>query len=162
MNRLISSANRVTLVAVTTLISILSSLSIFYVLYGFLGVDIRPSEMMVGVLAPLLIASSVTWFLYGLIKKLEQLEQELRNSITREKEDVYLATIHGSQHITNNLLNGLILIDMEINKHPDFDQESKRQFEELLKDSRKLMTQLSSVDDINAEKIRKSVAPGEQ
>lgn len=154
-----SSASKWTLIAVTTLFSITASLCIFYVLYGFLGVEIRKSELMVGVLAPLLIAFVCSWYLVGLIKKLEFLEKELRNSITKEREEIYLATIHGAQHITNNLLNGLILIGLEIDKHPEFDEKRRQQFFDLIDDSKSLISQLSSVDDINAEKIRKSVAP---
>jgi len=159
MNKYFSSSARLPLVAITTLISIAASLCIFYILYGWLGIEVRKSEIMVGILAPLLIASACSWYLVGLIKKLELLETELRNSITKEKEEIYLATIHGAQHITNNLLNGLILIGMEIDKHSDFDPERRRQYFDLIESSKNLIQQLSSVDDINADKIRKSVAP---
>lgn len=159
MIRFISATSRLPLVALTTLVSIAASLCIFYILYGWLGIEIRKSEILVGILAPLLIASACSWYLVGLIKRLELLEKELRNSITKEKEDIYLATIHGAQHITNNLLNGLILIGMEIDEHPDFDEKRRRQYFEMIEDSRKLISQLSSVDDINADEIRKSVAP---
>lgn len=159
MNRLIRSSSKLSLVAGTTLFSIVTSLSIFYVLYGILDVPIRRSEILVGILAPLLIASFVSWYLYGLIKELERLEQELRHSITKEKEEVYLATIHGAQHITNNLLHGLILIEMEIQKHPAFDPKRKRQFHDLVAESQVLMRQLSSVDAIEAQTIREAVAP---
>ena len=87
------------------------------------------------------------------------LEGQLRNSITKEKEDVYLATINGAQHITNNLLHGLILIAIEIDKHPEFDTKRKRQFNDLIEGSKKLMGNLSSVDEICPQKIRNSVAP---
>ena len=159
MNQWIASANRLTLVAITTLLCIFISLTIQYLLYSWLDVEMRPAEIGIGILAPLLIASAVTWYLFGLIKKLEKLEIELRHSISKEKEEIYLATINGAQHVTNNLLNGLTLVEMEIRNHPTFNQEAKEHFIELRTNSKELMQQLSSVDEIQPDKIRKSVAP---
>ncbi len=159
MNQWIASTNRLTLVVITTLCCIFISLTIQYFLYNWLAVEMRPAEIGIGILAPLLIASAVTWYLFGLIKKLEKLEIELRHSISKEKEEVYLATINGAQHITNNLLNGLTLVDMEIRNHPTFNQEAKAHFNELRTNSKTLMQQLSSVDEIHPDKIRKAVAP---
>jgi len=146
-------------VAITTVISILWSQLIVYLLYGFMGVGVRRSEVILCVVAPLVIASIISWYLYGLIKKLEMLEGQLKNSITKEREEIYLATIHGAQHITNNLLHGLFLIAIEIDKHPEFDIKRKDQFNDLIKESKKLMGNLSSVDEICPDKIRSSVAP---
>mgnify|MGYP001267714014 CR=1 FL=1 len=159
MGSYLASKNKLTLVAMTTLCSVLASLLILYLFYTVLGVGIRASELLVATLAPLIIATIVSGHFGGMIKRLESLEEPLRESICKEKEAVYLATIHGSQHITNNLLNGLLLIDMEIKKLPTFDSRVKRLFLGSIEDSKRLLDKLSSVEKIDPEEIRNSVAP---
>lgn len=124
-----------------------------------MDVPIRYSEIIAGICAPLCIASVVTWYLYGLIKRLDALEQKLRQRITREKEDVYLATIHGAQHVVNNLLNGLMLVDMELENHPSFNKTVLSMFHDMLSESKQLIEDLSSVKRINPKTIKASVAP---
>lgn len=122
-----------------------------------MGVTIRQYEVILATVAPLIIASFVAWYLYGLLKKLEQLEGELRSSISKEKEAIYLASIHSSQHVINNLLNQLQLVGLEIEKHPQFDKEVTTLFEGMLGEAKDLMIQLSSVKKIDAEEIEQSV-----
>ena len=78
----------------------------------------------------------------------------------KEKEKIYLATIHGAQHITNNLLNELQLVKFEIRRHKDFDLETAKMFDEMLLEADELMKQLSAVRMIDEENIKKSVSPG--
>lgn len=85
MRRIISKHNRVTLAMVITLVSVLSSLSILLVGYSLFSVEIRFSEIAIGIIAPLLIAPSVTWFLFGLLKELDLLEKEMRNMATYDQ-----------------------------------------------------------------------------
>jgi len=80
-------------------------------------------------------------------------------AIQEEKENIYVATIHGAQHIINNLLNQLSLIKLEIKKHPDFDSEKADMFNKMLSEASELINKLSSVEDINEDAIRKSVYP---
>jgi hypothetical protein len=152
---------RMTLVAVTTIISIFASLSIIYIAYHLMGVEIRRYELVIGITAPLLIASPITWYLYGLLKRLNALEEELRNSISKEKEAIYLASILGAQHVINNLLNQLKLVEMEINKQPNFDKEIAALFVDMLAEASGLMNKLSSVKEIEADAIKRSVDPGD-
>ena len=112
MSRTIRSHNRLTLVLITTLVCVFLALLIVFIGYKLMDDEIRKTTILMAVIAPLLIASTVCWYLYGLIKKLEELELELRQRITKEKEEVYFATIRGAQHVVNNLLNGLILVDI--------------------------------------------------
>jgi len=76
-----------------------------------------------------------------------------------EKEKIYLATISGAQHITNNLLNELKVVMFEIENHPSFDQEVVLMFEDMLAEAPTLMKHLSTVEKIDDETIRKSVHP---
>lgn len=159
MSRTIRSHNRLTLVLITTLVCVFLALLIVFIGYKLMDDEIRKTTILMAVIAPLLIASTVCWYLYGLIKKLEELELELRQRITKEKEEVYFATIRGAQHVVNNLLNGLILVDMEIGKHPTFNKETSALFHEMLYESKKLIDKLSSVELITPESIKKSVEP---
>ena len=70
-----------------------------------------------------------------------------------------MATIFGAQHITNNLLNELQLVDIEIKNHPDFDKEIVSMFEDMLSETNLLMKQLSEVQNIDEEVIKKAVYP---
>lgn len=152
--------NRTTLVLLTTSLSIVATLFVVFIGYKLMGVKVRETEIFIGIIAPLLIASTVTWYLYGLIKKLKALEEKLRDSISKEKEDIYLATIQGAQHITNNLLNELQLVEFEIKKHPDFDKEVANLFRGMLDEAKNLIINLSSVKHIDATEIKDSVHPG--
>ena len=149
---------RVTLVFATTIISILASLSIMYIIYYLMGVEVRIYELVIGITAPLLIAASISWYLYGLLKRLNTLEEELRQSISKEKEAIYLASIIGAQHVTNNLLNQLQLVELEINKQPSFDKEIAKCFVDMQAEANGLMKKLSSVKEIEADEIKRSVS----
>lgn len=77
--------------------------------------------------------------------------------VQKEKQAVYYATIHGAQHITNNLLNQLTLIENEISDHPDFDQDVVSMFHQMMKESSNLIDRLSSVEKMDAEIIKQSI-----
>jgi len=159
MNNFTHKYSRMTLMSVTTVISIISSVVILYLIYQLLGAKVQTSELVYGISAPLLIASPITWYLYGLLKRLNALEEELRNSISREKEKIYMASITSAQLVINNLLNQLALVDLEIKNHPKFSKETSEQYKEMLAEAAELMKQLSSVDQIDADEIKRSVSP---
>jgi len=150
---------RMTLVVATTIISIVASLSIMYIVYQLMGVEVRSYELVIGTIAPLLIASPISWFLYGLLKRLSALEEELRQSISKEKETIYLASILSAQHVINNLLNQLKLVELEVSKQPNFDKETAALFSDMLVEADGLMKKLSSVKEIEADEIKRSVDP---
>lgn len=83
----------------------------------------------------------------------------VRQNIEREKRKIYLATIKSAQHITNNLLNQLMIIQFEIDKHPTFDKEVISMFDEMIKEANILMKDLSNVKNISDENIIQSVYP---
>lgn len=150
---------RSSLVSLTTLFCTVATLLFIFVGYKLMGVKVRETEIFIGTISSLVIASTVSWYLFGLIKKLEALEKKLRDSISKEKEDIYLATIQGAQHITNNLLNELQLVKFEIKKHPDFDKQVENMFSGMLAEAKKLIKDLSSVKHIDATEIKHSVYP---
>jgi len=78
MRHLINKFNRLVLVIATTVFSVFCSLLLLFIIYQLLGVEIRPSEILAATLAPLLIASSVTYYLFGLLKELNFLEKKMR------------------------------------------------------------------------------------
>jgi hypothetical protein len=159
MDKVLKKYNRLTLTALTTLLVVIVSLLFVFFGYKLIGVELRNTEIFFAFFVPLLIASTINWYIYGLIKRLEQLETELRESITKEKENVYLATIHGAQHVTNNLLNGLQLVTLEIENHPSFDKTTLDLFSEMQEEARGLIESLSSVKQVSPETILKSVNP---
>lgn len=83
----------------------------------------------------------------------------LHHKMKKEKEKIYLATIHGAQHITNNLLNELKVVELEIENHPEFDKEVSSMFNDMVVEANTLIKDLSSVGDIEDEAIRKSIYP---
>lgn len=76
-----------------------------------------------------------------------------------EKEKIYLATIYGAEHITNNLLNKLKLVELEIENHPGFDSTVRELFNEMMLESALLMKRLSSVEKVDVDAIKGSVYP---
>ncbi len=78
MKSVIQNHSRISLVIVTTLLTILSTLLIVFVCYNIMGVPVRQTEILVGVVAPLLIASTFTWYLFGVLKQLEQALSKVR------------------------------------------------------------------------------------
>ncbi len=89
----------------------------------------------------------------------EQAARDILRNTEKEKQLIYKATIHGAQHITNNLLNQLKLVEMEIEKHPDFDSDVVASFDTMMSEANSLMQELSSVDSMDEESITLSVYP---
>lgn len=77
----------------------------------------------------------------------------------REKENIFRATVHSTQHILNNLLNQLTLVKLEIDKCPTFNDKTRKQFAAMTKEASELLEKLSSVEEIEAQKIKDSVSP---
>lgn len=157
--KLVNNYNQLKFVIATTSLCVVASLLILVIGYNLMGVEIRSIEILFSITAPLFIVSMVTWFLYGLIKKLDYTERQLRYQMIQDKQEEYLATINGAQHVINNLMNGFILINLEIDKHLLFNQQILKLFLKLQDDSIKLMKELSSVSRIEPKVIRRYVAP---
>ena len=85
------------------------------------------------------------------LKMMHQAEKE------QEKKAIYLATMQSAQHITNNLLNQLMLVKREIGKHKDFDPKVAASLDTMTEEAGRLLQSLSSVEDIEAEQITQSI-----
>lgn len=83
----------------------------------------------------------------------------LNQKIEKEKEMIYLATINGAQHITNNLLNQLQYIELEIKSHPELKKDISIMLSDILSEAKILINNLSSVENIEDESIRRSIYP---
>ncbi len=124
MRHLISKYSRLKLVIITTLFAVLLTKLMLYIGYNAFDVEVRFSEEVISLLAPVIIASSVTWFLFDLIKKLDKLEKNMRyiatydpltNTLTRkvffEKTEYLLkASQRSSQEIV------IMMIDIDFFK----------------------------------------------
>lgn len=100
------------------------------------------------------------WITAILIVNWKNTEQQVLNLVVKadkEKEKIYLATIFGAQHITNNLLNQLQMVEMEITNHPEFDEHTKIMFKKMLLEADTLMKDLSAVEVIEADSIKQSI-----
>jgi hypothetical protein len=86
----------------------------------------------------------------------------IKNNFAKGKEEIYLATIHSSQHIVNNMLSQLQYIKCVIDAHPEFNKEDVELFDEIVEEGSLLMNKLSSVKNISKESIKISVHPGNQ
>lgn len=93
------------------------------------------------------------------IYKLSDALNEIKVLKQKEKENIYRATIHGTQHILNNLLNQLYIIKREIENHPTFSKDVAGKFDSMLIEAGNLVENLSSVENVEEEEIRKSVHP---
>ncbi len=94
-------------------------------------------------------------------RNLIELEQSKMNAelANKEKLEVYRATVSGSQHIINNFLNQLQLVELEIKNHSEFDIEVIEELRQMKRKASHLLNQLSSVANVNAESIKQSVYP---
>jgi hypothetical protein len=81
----------------------------------------------------------------------------IRSQMEKEKEKIYLATIHGAQHIINNLLNQLQLIQLKTRSGEKLDEKTLRVFDEILIEANSLMHELAEVDHIDEKKIKQSI-----
>ncbi len=96
---------------------------------------------------------SLKWKIY------EQEIQHLKTEIEKEKEKVYLATIYGAEHIVNNLLNQLQVVEIEIERHPQFDKGISSMFSGMQEEAALLMKDLSAVKNIDDKAIITSITP---
>lgn len=96
-------------------------------------------------------------------KALDEIETHSRikheSEIRKEKEIIYLATIHGAQHIINNLLNELKVVEFEIENNPKFNKEVSSMFCNVLAEANTLIKDLSNVDNVDDKTIRHSISP---
>jgi small-conductance mechanosensitive channel len=90
----------------------------------------------------------VDWYL----NKLQKKEEESRL-------EVYRATVWASHHVLNNFLNKIYLIQHKAIQNGVFDEELSDMMGKMIQEAAGQLLELSQVDPIMAENIRKSVAP---
>jgi len=77
------------LVIAMTVATVLSTLLLMMIGYKIFDIEIRLSELIIGIVAPLLIAPTFTWVLFRLIKNLDFLEKKVREhtyDLQRERD----------------------------------------------------------------------------
>lgn len=76
-----------------------------------------------------------------------------------EKLKIYKAMVSSTHHILNNFLNQVQLLKITAEDTPNFDPKAIELYEETVKEATKQIKALSSIQDINENNIKKSVAP---
>jgi PAS domain S-box-containing protein len=89
----------------------------------------------------------------------DELKLEAKLNEEREKRIIYTATVRSTQHILNNMLNGMQLFKMKAQKADIFDDETKAQFEYTISQGTELVKKLSAVEVLTESNIRASVYP---
>lgn len=77
----------------------------------------------------------------------------------KAKEEIYTATVRSAQHIINNLLHQLQVVDIEAHRSSDFDPAIVSQLHEMTDEANQLMKHLSQIAEVTEENIRASVNP---
>ena len=83
MRNILNKYGKKKLIFAITLFSIVLTQLLMYIGYSLFSVDVRLSEIIIATVAPLIVASLVSWFLIDLLVKLNFMEKEMR----------YLATV---------------------------------------------------------------------
>ncbi|MDH5232041.1 MAG: hypothetical protein OEZ58_02135 [Gammaproteobacteria bacterium] len=76
-----------------------------------------------------------------------------------EKQKIFLATVHSSHHIVNNLLNQMQYFQQEAMQSHTFNQEMIELYEQSMREGESLLKRLSEVNDIDETTIINSVTP---
>lgn len=83
------------------------------------------------------------------------------NSVKKEKLEIYKAMMSSSHHIINNFLNQIQLLKLTAEDLPEFDPEVLQLYEQTVNDTKKQLSDLSSIQNIDAKTIIESVSPKE-
>jgi len=106
-----------------------------------------------------LFAIWVTAILIAVWKETRENYLELKLTREMEKEKIYVATIHGTQHIVNNLLNQLLFVKMEAENQKGLNSETIKILDDMATEAASLTKSLSEVEEMDDEKIRQSIYP---
>lgn len=85
MRNLLYKYSSLKLIVVTTTLAILLTQLLIFICYSIFSIDIRTSEIIIGIVAPLMVASSFSSFFIGLLKRLNSMETEMRNLATYDQ-----------------------------------------------------------------------------
>lgn len=78
----------------------------------------------------------------------------------REKRAVFEATVASTMHIVNNLLNQMQFFKMKAEDSDSLDRATLALYDQTMSEGKQLVEKLGAVDEIDAERIRSSVRPG--
>lgn len=88
-------------------------------------------------------------------------KQNKSNSVRKEKIEIYKAMMSSSHHIINNFLNQIQLLKLTAEELPDFDPEVLKLYEQTVNDTKKQLSDLNNIKEIDAKTIIESVFPKE-
>jgi hypothetical protein len=77
----------------------------------------------------------------------------------KEKHDIFLATVSSTQHVLRNLLNQMQLVFLEASGTHKLSDETRKLLEQSIREGKKNIDRLSSVEKMNAKTIKESVQP---
>ena len=92
---------------------------------------------------------------------ISEIREERNKVLEKEKEKriIFMATVSSTQHILNNLLNSLLLFKLKAEKADFFDDKTKAQYEQVIREGTELVKKLSSVEVLTESNIKASVYP---
>ncbi len=79
--------------------------------------------------------------------------------LEHEKYEIYRAMAQSTQHILNNFLNQMMLFELTANKIDQFPNDVKVLIKEVINNSARKVEELSNIQEISADNIRKTVFP---
>lgn len=82
MKNILYKYSRFQLVVASTIIAIIATQFLMFSSYALFSANVRTSEIIIGTIAPLVVASSFSWFFISLILKLNTMESEMRTLAT--------------------------------------------------------------------------------
>ena len=103
-----------------------------------------------------LIIPTMIFLLFALI---DQARMRKSQEIELERVKIYKAMLASTQHILNNFLNQMLLVQMAAKDTPDFDPEVLALYETIVNDASTQIEALSSITQIDEASIHKSVEP---
>jgi hypothetical protein len=82
--------------------------------------------------------------------------------VNKEKYAIYNVMAQSAQHILNNFLNQMLLFELTAADIEEFPEEVKIIIKNVIKETANKVEQLSNIEDVSVEAIRKTVFPFEQ
>lgn len=82
--------------------------------------------------------------------------------VNKEKYAIYNVMAQSAQHILNNFLNQMLLFELTAADIEEFPDEVKVIIKNVIKETANKVEQLSNIEDVSVEAIRKTVFPFEQ
>ncbi|MDH5600767.1 MAG: GGDEF domain-containing protein [Gammaproteobacteria bacterium] len=85
LRNILQKYSRLELIIASTILAIILTQLVMFIIYSFFSTDIRFSEIIISIIAPLVVASIFSWFFIDMIKKLNSMEIEMRYMATYDQ-----------------------------------------------------------------------------